>query len=64
MSKSPLTTIVMYDVTGAATSPYDSAAGVPSTWKTNSNNSDMTDLPVITPSAPSDPTSSSRIDLV
>lgn len=48
----PLTTIVMYDVTGAATSPYDSAAGVPSTWKTNSNNSDLTDLPVITPSAP------------
>ena len=50
----PITTIVMYDVAGAATSPYDTTAGVPSTWQTNSNNSDLVGLPVITPSGPNE----------
>jgi chitodextrinase len=48
----PLTTIVMYDVAGAATSPYDATAGVPSSWQSNRNNSDLVGLPVISPTAP------------
>jgi hypothetical protein len=50
MLQYPGVTFVFYDVAGAATSPYDSVAGTPFTWKSNTNNSDLLNLPVIAPS--------------
>jgi len=50
MLQYPGVTFVFYDVAGAAASPYDSVAGTPFTWKSNTNNSDLLNLPVITPS--------------
>jgi chitodextrinase len=52
MLQYPGVSFVLYDVTGAATSPYDSVAGTPFTWKSNTNNTQLLDLPVITPSVP------------
>src|SRR5262249_50981542 len=44
--------LVFYDITGAATSPYDSAAGLPLVDKDNNNNSNLLHMPDITPSTP------------
>jgi chitodextrinase len=52
MLQYPGVSFVLYDITGAATSPYDSVAGTPFTWKSNTNNTPLLDLPVITPSVP------------
>jgi chitodextrinase len=52
MLQYPGVSFVLYDVAGAATSPYDAAAGTPFTWTSNTNNSDLLSLPVIVPSAP------------
>ena len=46
----PVTSIVMYDVAGAAAAPYDSAAGMPYAWQSNVDNSDLIGIPVFTPS--------------
>jgi chitodextrinase len=52
MLQYPGVSFVLYDVEGAANSPYDSVAGTPFTWKSNTNNTPLLGLPVITPSVP------------
>ena len=42
--------LVLYDVTGAAGSPYDETAGIPAASQLNTNNADLLDMPVIRPS--------------
>ena len=48
------TSIVMYDVAGAADAPNDAAAGIPQIWQTNEANADLVDFPVITPAEPNE----------
>jgi hypothetical protein len=43
-------TLVFYDITGAASAPYDGVAGVPTAGMLNSSNADLLGMPIITPS--------------